>query len=73
MFSSSLAYTPFSLTSAIARTSGNSRNKFWYNHIAVTDFFKNALPSFEVWQIKDHPRIDILLENADFGVGEINE
>lgn len=24
-------------------------------------------------QIKDHPRIDILLENADFGVGEINE
>lgn len=57
MFSSSLAYTPFSLTSAIARTSGNSRNKFWYNHIAVTDFFKNAHPSFEVWQIKDHPSI----------------
>lgn len=24
-------------------------------------------------QIKDHPRIDILLENTDFGVGEINE
>ena len=23
-------------------------------------------------QIKDHPRIDILLENTDFGVGEIN-
>lgn len=53
MFSSSLAYTFFPLTNAIARISGKSKSKFWHNHIAVTDFLKNTLPSFEVWQIRD--------------------
>lgn len=53
MFSLSSAYTSFPLTSAIARTSGKSKSKFWYNHTAITVFLKNTLPSFEVWQIRD--------------------